>query len=173
MVELGVLAEGVETLRRKDRLEKLKRKRQSAAGYFGEEYRITEAEKAAPPFKRRSDGDIGLDALKRYDFEALRPGASPPAILRRESNVSPLSTPRIGTPTVYLPPPPTSNTSTDMRKDWNQPLKGLKIVITHIKDTLTGDDVPAKVLADLVALEEKEKLGVTFLIAEQGAGLYL
>lgn len=172
MVELGMLAEGVELLRRKERLEKLKRKRQSTAGYFGEELRGEQSEKfAPPPFKRRSDGDIGQEALS--GAETLRPSTPPPAMFRRESNVSPLSTPIGPPPGAYAMPPANTITKTELRRDWVQPLKGLQVVITHIKDTLTGENMPAKVFADLVALEEREKLGVRFLIAEQGADIYL
>jgi cAMP phosphodiesterase len=57
-------------------------------------------------------------------------------------------------------------------QDRPKPLDGLQIVITHVKDTLTDEDVAEKVLADLEELEKEIKLGCKFQLAEQGGSIY-
>jgi cAMP phosphodiesterase len=52
-------------------------------------------------------------------------------------------------------------------------LKGLKIVVTHVKDVMAdGRDCVKEVEAELKALETKEGLGVSFLMAKRGMGVY-
>lgn len=54
-----------------------------------------------------------------------------------------------------------------------EPLKGLHLVITHVKDTLEDDvDVAENVLASLKRLEGDKRLGCTFSLSEQGGTIY-
>jgi len=52
-------------------------------------------------------------------------------------------------------------------------LKGLTVVVTHVKDTFrNGEDVPTKVLKDLETLERQKQLGVKFVMARQGGSIF-
>lgn len=54
------------------------------------------------------------------------------------------------------------------------PLKGLKIVIIHMKDMLTdGPDVGETILAQLEGYEREVGLGCTFVISEKGKSVWL
>jgi cAMP phosphodiesterase len=64
-----------------------------------------------------------------------------------------------------------SSTASDISQ---KPLKGLKIVIIHIKDKLAdGPSAAENVIAQIKAYEEEEKLGCEFLLAEAGMSVYL
>jgi len=53
------------------------------------------------------------------------------------------------------------------------PLKGLHLVITHVKDTLLDDvNVPEDILRSIQGLEAVQQLGVAFSLSEQGGSLY-
>ncbi|KAF3928466.1 hypothetical protein ABW20_dc0105182 [Dactylellina cionopaga] len=57
--------------------------------------------------------------------------------------------------------------------DTSQPLKGLKVVIIHIKDDFDDDkDVRQSILSNLKKLEEKAGLGCTFELAENGGSMF-
>lgn len=53
----------------------------------------------------------------------------------------------------------------------NGRLKGLQVIISHIKQDTS--DAPEQILASLLALEEKERLGVHFCLATQGGTIQI
>ncbi|GKT88721.1 cAMP phosphodiesterase class-II [Colletotrichum tofieldiae] len=55
----------------------------------------------------------------------------------------------------------------------NLPLKGVKVVIIHVKDRLDGRDQGNVILQELQAYEEDAQLGCEFIISEPGQSIYL
>jgi cAMP phosphodiesterase len=54
------------------------------------------------------------------------------------------------------------------------PLKGVKIVIIHVKDTLDdGPGMGTKILEELTRYEEEEQIGCEFVISKMGQAVYL
>ncbi|TEA14207.1 3',5'-cyclic-nucleotide phosphodiesterase [Colletotrichum sidae] len=54
-----------------------------------------------------------------------------------------------------------------------QPLKGLKVVIIHVKERLDGRDMGDVILNELLAHEEVAQLGCEFILSRQGQSIYL
>ncbi|KAF3907425.1 hypothetical protein ABW21_db0205586 [Orbilia brochopaga] len=58
-------------------------------------------------------------------------------------------------------------------EDTSFPLKGLKVVIIHVKDDFDDDvDVRQSILNNLIKLEAQAKLGCTFEIAQNGGSMF-
>ncbi|EFQ26978.1 cAMP phosphodiesterase class-II [Colletotrichum graminicola] len=55
----------------------------------------------------------------------------------------------------------------------NLPLKGIKVVIIHVKDRLDGRNQGDVILQELRAYEEDAQLGCEFVISEPGQSIYL
>lgn len=53
------------------------------------------------------------------------------------------------------------------------PLKGVKVVIIHVKDRLDGRDQGRVILEELEAYEEEAQLGCEFVISQPGQSIYL
>lgn len=71
------------------------------------------------------------------------------------------------------PHPLPSSTSISAGLLEHGPLKGLHLVVTHVKDTLEDDvDVAENILASLERLEKDKKLSCTFSLSEQGRTFY-
>lgn len=146
--ELKVLAEHVQNLRaaeQRERVDKLKRKRMSS-GYF--------------------NGDPAIEGRRRSNPNPPDATRFTPPPLDRNDDMADVS-PKAGLKSELPPNIPAASTIESIR-----PLDGVKIVITHVKDTLTQEDVPAKVLADLEELEKETRLGCMFLLARQGSSIY-
>lgn len=152
--ELKALAAYVSRFRaakEKDR-EKLKRKRMSN-GYFNEDPEIE--------CRRRSNPNSPEVMRQEFDTSASRDAVSlPPFLEQMEPGVDVDISQRSS---ITIP-------GSDLVV--SKPLEGLQIVVTHVKDTLTNEDTPAKILAELQALEEKTNLGCTFKLAVQGGSMY-
>jgi cAMP phosphodiesterase len=144
MEELKVLAKHVSRLRtaKEKDREKLKRKRLSN-GYFNED----------PVIDIRRKSNPNSPAVLRQELDSERD---------IEVDISP-RTSIAGLPGLF---------DVAELQDRSKPLDGLQIVITHVKDTLTDEDVPGKVLEDLEELEKEIKLGCKFRLAEQGGSIY-
>ncbi|KAF8253930.1 cyclic-AMP phosphodiesterase [Wilcoxina mikolae CBS 423.85] len=146
--ELKVLAEHVQNLRAKEqreRVDKLKRKRVSS-GYFNGDPAIEERRRSNP---NPPDATRFTPPPQDWEYDM--------------TDVSPKAGPKLELPANM----PATSTIESLK-----PLNGVKIVITHVKDTLTDEDVPAKVLADLEELEKETGLGCMFLLARQGSSIY-
>ncbi|KAF9872963.1 cAMP phosphodiesterase class-II [Colletotrichum karsti] len=52
-------------------------------------------------------------------------------------------------------------------------LKGVKIVVIHVKERLDGTNVGAVIERELLKFEEKEQLGCEFIISKPGESIYL
>jgi len=71
-------------------------------------------------------------------------------------------------------PTPTSASSTTTSPPPLLPLQSLKIIIIHMKDTLTdGPDIGDSILAQLLEYEKEARLGCTFVISESGTSVWL
>lgn len=53
------------------------------------------------------------------------------------------------------------------------PLRGLTVIIIHVKDKLDGTDTGDIILSDLIAHDRQAKLGCTFVISKPGQSIYL
>jgi cAMP phosphodiesterase len=104
--------------------------------------------------------------------EAVSPKTTkPPLTSQMSDGLGPLDSPRISTPTAELslkdiePIPDISSVS--------HQLKGLKVVIIHMKDKLAdGPDVGENILSELLAYEAEAELGCEFVISSVGQSLY-
>ncbi|KAI5821421.1 cAMP phosphodiesterases class-II-domain-containing protein, partial [Pyronema omphalodes] len=154
IAELEVLAGHVKDIKAaeaKGRQEKLKRKRVSA------------------DLSLDSVPEVGERAERDERWETDMSDISPKCRPVSRSGLSEI--PRLELPgmaPMYVVPVTTSKE----KREWKNPLKGLKIVITHVKDTMTGVDVAGKVLEDLKMLEKDTNLGCEFLLARQSEGIY-
>jgi hypothetical protein len=157
--ELKVLAKYVGKLKmaKEKEREKLKRKRTSN-GYFNEDPTIDSRRRNNPNPPNATCQGFGI---ARDTVSTL------PSLENTEPNMEMDISPRTS---ITGPGPTGSFDGTD--QDRLKPLEGLQIVITHMKDTLTDADIPAKILAELEALEEEAKLGCTFRLAIQGGSIY-
>lgn len=80
-------------------------------------------------------------------------------------------TPELRTPLDQRPLPSPTSVSAGLQQ--YGPLRGLHLVVTHVKDTLEDDvDVAENILASLERLEKDKKLGCTFSLSEQGRTFY-
>ncbi|KAM3499322.1 hypothetical protein MY10362_007411 [Beauveria mimosiformis] len=161
MEELRVLAAEVEVARKLRALESRKRKRLS----ISEERR-----------------DRGPNAAPRKPAFATEDSVSPkslrPSLRATEVRTTGgMDTPHIATPTEELSlhdadfgtvTMPMSATSL------SRPLRGLKIVIIHVKETLSDGPAPADVILEqLQDHEEEAQLGCEFIISKAGQSFYL
>lgn len=105
------------------------------------------------------------------DYDLPPPAAADNA--RRKSNGSvgapPHTPPEVEPPLKSLPPlpppPPLGYTTA--------PLRGLHVVVTHVKDTLEDDvDVAENILASLRRLEKQRGFGCEFSLSTQGRSMY-
>lgn len=179
IAELKVLGGYVEELRHADNL-KRKRKRLSS-GYHNPDPEIEGRRRSIPHLPPHAapsatttaaslstdmeddTGDIGpTGGRPMRELQSCPPESPPPS----PSAAPPLS----ATAAAVAAPAPASLSAVYCPS--LRPLNALRIVITHVKDTMTGVDVPAKVLADLEALEREAGLGCTFMLAKQGASIY-
>ncbi|KAF4631802.1 hypothetical protein G7Y89_g6326 [Cudoniella acicularis] len=104
--------------------------------------------------------------------------------LDRHSPISPMTRPNlpgtrlsgesIGVQMEESEVPPFDGTSISLRGRVDQPLKGLKIVIIHLKDTLNdGPDLGTTILRELCEYEEEARLGCEFSIAKFGESVFV
>jgi cAMP phosphodiesterase len=193
IAELEVLAGHVKDIKAaeaKGRQEKLKRKRVSADLSLDSVSEVGERSERGERIERRKRSACGLEV----PYEGLGNACDGRDACNREtppptdsgwetdmSDISPKCRPvsRSGLseiPRLELPgmapicAAPVS--ATKEKREWKNPLKGVKIVVTHVKDTMTGVDVAGKVLEDLKKLEKDTNLGCEFLLARQSEGIY-
>lgn len=175
IAELKILGGYVEDLRRDDSL-KRKRKRMSS-GYHSMDPEI-EGRKRSIPHLRDPAPSVATTTTT----------TTPPSTDDMEDDISPTagrsvrelrscppespSPPPLSAALPPLPVPPPAPPLSRGASPALRPLNALKIVITHVKDTMTEVDAPAKVLADLEALEREAGLGCIFMLAKQGASIY-
>lgn len=112
-----------------------------------------------------------------FDQDYLLPQLSPKSLGNRDNGVDTVSmavgqrTPEEMTPLLKQHLPSSATISAGILG--REPLKGLHLVITHVKDTLQdGVDVAANILESLERLEKEQMLGCTFSLSEQGGTLY-
>lgn len=108
-------------------------------------------------------GEEGLDGAlspKSTMTKLILDGAEPTPVASQPG------TPHLATPTEAL--------SLDGADDMPQQLSGLKVVVIHVKETLTdGPDRGSLILQQLLAHEEEAKLGCEFVVAKKGMTLEL
>lgn len=199
---LAKIVIGLREAEETDRMERLKRKRMSY-GYTGTdpEVNIRRIENSNPPAKfpdgpqprsaphggiQPNDGVRGLfhslgpwskskperDILQSgfpglYSSE-VSPEAVSPSRVGLYDTIDPVFGPRTGRKAMN----PEDEVSGNI--DFHQfPLKGLNLIITHVKDTFEDDvNVPENILRSLQRLEADQKLGCTFSLSEQGGTFY-
>lgn len=124
----------------------------------------------------RVDEEKDMDCDENYLSPTSQPSPGFPAseiVALNELDMLDLAvgqTPEPRTPDMHPLP---SSTSISAGLLGHEPLRGLHMVITHVKDTLEDDvDVAGNILASLERLEKDRKLGCTFLLSEQGSSFY-
>ena len=144
--------------------------------------------------KRKRNGTIPTaeDEIPTPARRRGRTPSRPPSRRTRGTSISPttnnLAEDRDGlAPYINLPPLPNNNPHlptnnpplptivTKMDVDTEEkPLKGLKVVVIHVKDTLK-DGVPASevILKQLLEQEEVVRLGCEILVAKSGEGMWI
>ena len=177
IAELKILGGYVENLRRDDSL-KRKRKRMSS-GYHNADPETKGRKRSIPypppdaaPSPAATTPPSSTDDMED-DVEDISPTAE--RSVRKLRSCPPESPPPPPSLSAALPPPvppPAPPPLSCGASPSLRPLNALKIVITHVKDTMTEVDVPAKVLADLETLEREAELGCIFMLAKQGASIY-
>ncbi|KAI5851169.1 cAMP phosphodiesterases class-II-domain-containing protein [Morchella snyderi] len=115
--------------------------------------------------------------IMEFDQDYLLPQLSPKSLGNRNNGVDTVSiavgqrTPEEVTPLLKQHLPSSAIISAGILG--HEPLKGLHLVITHVKDTLQDDvDVAANILRSLERLEREQMLGCTFSLSEQGGTFY-
>jgi hypothetical protein len=164
MIELQILASEVELLHsidERDRGERLKRKRQSN-GYLPEDRRNRHHH---PAFAKLVDTE-GVHTPPPEGTPPSSPSSTASALGSQQSAADAKRT--IGGIDLTKEVPSVASLA-----ERHNLLKGLTVVVTHVKDTFrSGEDVPAKVLKDLEALERQKRLGVEFMMARQGGSIF-
>jgi cAMP phosphodiesterase len=154
MEELRVLADEVENLRDPVKDEDVENKKR----------------------KRLSNGhDTDLLRSPRRNKASLSSSSSPARTSAR-LRVSQRAGSQEESASIRMKEEPTSLTGQSLLtiRSKNLPLKGLRIVIIHVKDKLTdGRQVGENVLAELKTHEKEARLGCTFIISEPGQAVYL
>lgn len=113
-----------------------------------------------------------LEVDSRHSFDRFSPEISPRAVGPKGVDFYDTINLAVGqrTPEERVPQGGTGNETSDLGPT---PLKGLHLVITHVKDTLLDDvNVPEDILRSIQGLEAVQQLGVTFSLSEQGGSLY-
>ncbi|PUU83673.1 cAMP phosphodiesterases class-II-domain-containing protein [Tuber borchii] len=113
-----------------------------------------------------------LEVDSRHSFDRFSPEISPRAVGPKGVDFYDTINLAVGqrTPEERLPQGGAGNETSDLGP---APLKGLHLVITHVKDTLLDDvNVPEDILRSIQGLEAVQQLGVTFSLSEQGRSLY-
>ncbi len=179
MEELRALAAEVDVARKQRALESKKRKRASLSEQGrdrGGGGRITSAAVAS----RACASAAAEDPVSPKSLKPSMRETSADVVMRTGGGDERADTPHIATPTADLSlhdddggamalPVAAANTATSPR-----PLKGLKIVIIHVKETLS--DGPPRgdvILKQLQDYEEEAQLGCEFVISKSGQSFYL
>ncbi|KAJ4158456.1 uncharacterized protein LMH87_008981 [Akanthomyces muscarius] len=168
MEELRALAAEVDVARKLRALELSRKKRK----------RLSVSEEGQRDRRRTSAARSSAAVEDPVSPKSLRPSLrSTGDVAMRTTSEGP-STPHLATPTeelslhdadigaMALPPAAASAPS--------RPLKGLKVVIIHVKETLSDGPVPGDVILEqLQEYEEEAQLGCEFIVSKSGQSFYL
>jgi hypothetical protein len=90
---------------------------------------------------------------------------------------SPFSTPHIATPTAELSLgdlDPTVHMSFPLKPQSLNPLRGLKVVIIHVKDNFSDEETTGEIiLSELLEYEREAQLGCEFVVSRKGESFLL
>ncbi|KAL0932089.1 cAMP phosphodiesterase class-II [Colletotrichum truncatum] len=165
MEELRTLAQEVEVARQVAHLSR-KRKRVADADH-------TPRRRTGGAFSRLAGGDESPVSPKSIAKRAMSADIAPVPPLPPAATS--IESPHLTTPTqeLSLREAEAAMSESEDGHPRGPPLKGVKIVIIHVKERLDGGEVGDVIQQELEAYEEEAQLGCEFIISQPGQSLYL
>lgn len=108
--------------------------------------------------------------------KSIRPAKKGPSSVTGTEHNSGVDTPHISTPTAEMSPKDFEAATTPINEALHptNALRGLKVVIIHVKDTLVDGEAPRDVIrAQLLEAEKEAQLGCEFIVSSQGQSFLL